>query len=157
VLFVTINQVAGDALLIAGVLAITSAPVLYLVHVGLFTRPVGTKQDQQRLLQIQRQVRLILTGGVICLVIWLFTASVLGMRIVGVDAQTSMVRPWSVDLIRFPIEFATHSLFTMALAGDLFMAMNLSVWLYTKQFVASPEAKDYDRRMAEIEEAGGKE
>jgi hypothetical protein len=157
VLFVTINQVAGDALLILGVLAVTSAPVLYIVHVGLFTRPVGNKEDQQRLLQVQRQVRLILSGGVVCLVIWLFTASVMGTRIVGVDAQSSMVRPWSVDLLRFPIEYATHSLFTMALAADMFMAMNLSVWLYTKQFVASPEAKEYDRRMAEIEEAGGKE
>jgi hypothetical protein len=45
----------------------------------------------------------------------------------------------------------------MALAADLFMAMNLSVWRYTKEFVASPEAREYDRRMAEIEEAGSRD
>ena len=67
------------------------------------------------------------------------------------------MRPWDLDLIRFPVEFATHSLLTMALASDLFMAMNLSVWQYTKEFVATPAARDYDRRMAEIEEAGEKD
>jgi hypothetical protein len=29
--------------------------------------------------------------------------------------------------------------------------------LYTKEFVASPAARDYDRRVAEIEEAGAKD
>jgi hypothetical protein len=88
------------------------------------------------------------------MIIWLFTAKMFGKAIIGVEAETSHARPWNLDLLRFPVDYAAHSLFSMALAADIFMAMNLSVWLYTKQFIASPESKDYDRRMAEIEEAG---
>ena len=157
VVFVTINQIAGDTMLILGILAITSAPMLYLANVSKFTQPISRPEDMDRMHKVQQQVRIILMAGLACLVIWLFTASVFGMRIVGTEEGTSMIRPWSPDLFRFPIEFATHSLFTMALASDLFMAMNLSVWLHTKAFVASPEAREYDRRMAEIDEAGGKE
>jgi hypothetical protein len=157
VVFVTINQIAGDWLLIGGVLCVTGAPILYLVHVGVFTRPISSTADEAMLLKVQRQVRLVLMGGVAFLLVWVVTAKVFGMRIIGLEEGTSMVRPWSLDLFRFPIDYAAHSLATTALAADLFMAMNLSVWLHTKAFVASPAAKDYDRRMSEIEEAGGKE
>ena len=157
VVFVTLNQLLGDPLLIIGVLAITCAPLLYLVHAGLFTRPLESEADQKKLLAIQRQVRWILLGGVALLVLWIFTGKFMHMRIIGLDSQTSMLRPWSLELFRFPVDYATHSLFTMALAADLFMAMNLSVWVHTKRFVASPAARDYDRRMTEIEEAGAQE
>ncbi len=157
VVFVTINQIAGDAMLILGILAITAAPGLYLLHVALITRPISTKEELQKLLAIQKQVRIVLVIGVVFLLIWLFTATVFGKSLVGTDEMTSHMRPWNLDLLAFPIEYATHSLFTMALAADLFMVMNLSVWVHTRQFVASPEAKDYDRRMTEIEEAGSME
>jgi hypothetical protein len=157
VVFITANQLAGDPLLILGVLAVTCAPLLYLRHAALFIRPVESQQDQQRLLAVQRQVRLILAAGVVLLVIWVFTASVLNVRIIGLESGTSLLRPWSLELYRFPVDYATHSLFTMALAADVFMAMNLSVWVHTKRFVASPAARDYDRRMTEIEEAGAQE
>lgn len=157
VIFVTVNQLAGDFLLIVGVLAITGAPLLYLLHVALITRPLSSDDDQKRLLQIQRQVRLILTVGIGFLLLWLFTASMFGKDLIGIDADKSMIRPWSIDLIRLPVEFVSHSMFTMCLAADLFMVMNLSVWKHTKEFVGSAAAGDYDRRMNEIEEAGDRD
>jgi GYF domain 2 len=158
VVFVTVNQIAGDAVLIIGVLCVTTAPILYLVHVDTFTKPVTVAgAEEKKLAAVQRQVRLVLGLGVVFVGIWLVTAKIFGRAIIGIDPDESMVRPWSLELFRFPIDYATHSLATTALAADLFMAMNLSVWQHTKAFVASAEAKDYDRRMSEIEEAGGKE
>src|SRR5262249_4117063 len=53
VIFATVNQVAGDALLIIGVIAVAGAPALYLVHFGLFTRPIHSDEDQKKLLNVQ--------------------------------------------------------------------------------------------------------
>ncbi len=156
-IFATINQVAGDALLMIGVVAVAGAPALYLRRVQLFTRPILSDDDQRQVLQVQRYVRFILAAGVGFLILWLFSATVLGKSIIGTNADTSLVRPWSLSLFEFPIEFASHSLCTMALAADVFMAMNLSVWKHGREFVASPAARDYDRRMGEIEEGGNKE
>jgi len=142
VVFVTVNQIAGDALLIVGVLCITATPILYLVHVGHFTKPISAAADEAKLLSVQRQVRLGLAVGVGFLVLWTFTAKIFGRGIIGLDAETSLVRPWSLDLWRFPVDYAAHSLATTALAADLFMAMNLSVWLHTKAFVSSKEASE---------------
>jgi hypothetical protein len=156
VVFVTINQIAGDFLLVVGVLCVAGAPILYLVHGALVTKPLEEEGERKKLQQLQKKVRIIFTIGGAFLVLWLMTANVFGKRIIGVD-ENAFLKPWSLDLWRFPIDYLAHSLFTMALASDLFMALNLNVWVYTKAFVASPTAKDYDRRMVEIEEAGTKE
>jgi hypothetical protein len=157
VVFVTVNQIAGDVLLIIGVLCVTTTPVLYLVHVQRFTIPISTPTEEAKLLAVQRQVRLGLAVGVIFVLLWTLTAKFFGRGIIGIDPETSFVRPWSRDLWRFPIDYAAHSLATTALAADLFMAMNLAVWQHTKAFVTTKEATEYDRRMSEIEEAGDKE
>jgi len=126
------------------------------VHAALVTRPLEQDSERLKLTQIQKQVRLIFLVGGVLLVLWVVTANIFGKRIIGVD-ENALLRPWSLELYRFPIEYMAHSLFTMALASDLFMGLNLNVWVYTKAFVASPAAKDYDRRMTEVEEAGGKD
>lgn len=154
VVFAIFSQVTSDALLIVGVAAIAGGPVLYLFHVGLFTRPVAADDDLRRLLAVQKRVRLVLTGGVACVIVWLFSGTVFGKHVVGVEVESSLMRPWSFEMFKLPLEFASHSLFTMALVADLIMAMNLAIWVHTKGFLASPEAKDYDRTMSEIDEAG---
>jgi hypothetical protein len=157
VMFAIFSQVTSDALLIVGVVALAASPVLYLFHVGLFTRPVAGQVDLDNLLRVQRRVRLVLAAGIVCIVVWLFSGTVFGKHVIGVDAEGSLLRPWSFDLFKLPLEFASHSLFTMALVADLIMAMNLAIWVHTKSFVTSPDAREYDRTMSEIDEAGGRD
>jgi hypothetical protein len=155
--FVTVNQVASNELLVMGVLAVAGAPLAYMVSGSLFTRPLAPGPDYARLIRVQWVVRVVFGIGVGFLLLWLFTGDVFGRRIIGVSAETSLVRPWNTSLLEFPVHYLASSLFTMTLVADLIMLMNLSLWLHTKAFMQSPEAKEYDRAMSEIEEAGARE
>src|SRR5262249_21910120 len=69
--FVTVNQVASNELLVFGVLAVTGAPVAYLVSGGLFTRPLAPGADYARLVRVQWIVRVVFSIGVGMLLLWL--------------------------------------------------------------------------------------
>lgn len=154
VIFTTVNQVAGNFLLILGVLALLGAPLLYLVNARTFTRPLHTEEEVARIGAVQQMVLVIVAIGVALIVLYAFTAEILGKSLIGTSQMTSIVRPWSPSLIQFPIEYIVRSLFTTVLVADLFMLMNLQLWRHTKEFQDSPEAASYDRLMSEIEEAG---
>lgn len=154
VIFTTINQVAGNLVLILAVLAFLMAPLLYLFNAGTFTRPLRTPEDIAKVGQVQTTAMVILGIGLGLLVVYAFTATIFGKSLVGMDEATSLMRPWSPSLFQLPLEYFVRSLFTTVLVADLFMQMNLSLWRHTQAFQASPEAQSYDRLMTEIEEAG---
>jgi hypothetical protein len=156
VIFSTVNQVAGHALLVIGVFALLGGPLLYLVHMTLFTRPLHEPAEIARIGQIQRNVYIVIWIGIALILLWAFTADFFGKSLIGLDERSSLVRPWDPDLIQFPLEYIVRSLFTTVLVADLFMLMNLSVWHHTKEFVGSERAATYDRLMSEIEEAGSR-
>lgn len=155
VVFTTINQAAGNFLLILGVIALVGAPLLYMFNGRTFTRPLGTPEEVAKIGSIQNVVLIIMGIGLALLVTYAFTAELFGRSLIGTDPQTSAIRPWDPQLIQFPIEYIVRSLFTTVLVADMFMLMNLQLWRHTKEFQASPEAASYDRLMIEIEEAGG--
>ncbi len=155
VIFTTVNQVAGNFLLILGVLALLGAPLLYLINARTFTRPLHTEEEVARIGAVQQMVLVIVAIGVALIVLYAFTAEILGKSLIGTSQMTSIVRPWSPSLIQFPIEYIVRSLFTTVLVADLFLMMNLQLWRHTKDFQNSPDAASYDRLMIEIEEAGG--
>lgn len=155
VIFTTVNQVAGNLLLILGVLALLGAPLLYLINARTFTRPLHTDDEVARIGTIQQTVLVVVGIGVALIVTYAFTAEVFGKSLIGTSELTSIMRPWSPSLIQFPIEYLVRSMFTTVLVADLFMLMNLQLWKHTKEFQTSPEAASYDRLMSEIEEAGG--
>lgn len=154
VIFTTINQAAGNFLLIAGVLALVGAPLLYMLNGRLFTRPLRTDEEVAKIGSVQNLVLTIMWIGVALIVAYAFTAEIFGRSLIGTDPQTSAIRPWDPNLIQFPVEYIVRSLFTTVLVADLFMMMNLQLWKHTKEFQASPDAASYDRLMIEIEEAG---
>jgi hypothetical protein len=155
VIFTTVNQVAGNGLLILGVLALLGAPLLYLINARTFTRPLRTPEEVAKIGSIQQGVMIVLGIGIALIVTYAFTAEIFNKSLIGTEEATSIMRPWSPSLIQFPIEYVARSLFTTVLVADLFLMMNLQLWKHTKEFQASPDAASYDRLMVEIEEAGG--
>lgn len=124
---------------------------------GLFTRPLAPGADYARLVRVQWVVRIVFTIGVAFLLLWLVTGDVFGKHIIGVSTETSLVRPWNLSLLEFPVHYVANSLFTMTIVADLIMLMNLSLWQHPRRSWQSPEAKEYDKAMSEIEEAGARE
>jgi hypothetical protein len=154
VIFTTINQVAGNLVLILAVLALLVSPLLYLLNAGMFTRPLRTPEEIAKVGQVQATSMVILGVGLGLLVVYAFTATMFGKSLIGLDETTSLMRPWNTSLFQLPLEYFVRSLFTTVLVADLFMQMNLSLWRHSQAFAASPEAQSYDRLMTEIEEAG---
>jgi hypothetical protein len=154
VIFTTINQVAGNFMLILGVIALVGAPMLYLFNGRTFTRPLRTDEEVAKIGSVQTLVLLIMGLGVTLIVAYAFTGEIFGKSLIGTNEQTSAIRPWDPNLIQLPIEYIVRSLFTTVLVADLFMMMNLQLWKHTKEFQGTPDAESYDRLMVEIEEAG---
>jgi hypothetical protein len=155
VIFTTVNQVAGNGLLILGVLALTGAPLLYLANGRLFTRPLRSEEEVAKIGSVQTLVLVVMAVGVALLALYAFTTEIFGKSLIGTSEATSLMRPWSPSLFQFPIEYFVRSLFTTVLVADMFMLMNLSLWRHSREFQSSAEAASYDRLMVEIEEAGG--
>ena len=164
VIFTTVNQAVGNVLLIGGILALLGAPLLYLFNARTFTRPLRTDEEIAKVGSVQKSVLVVVGIGLVLLLIAAFTASIWipgpggafrQALVLGFDSDTSLMQPWQLGVIQFPIEFIVRSLFTTVLVADLFMLMNLQLWQHTREFQASPEAASYDRLMVEIEEAGG--
>ncbi|MFO0612288.1 MAG: DUF4339 domain-containing protein [Polyangiaceae bacterium] len=155
VMFAIIDQVASEAMLIAGVVLLAGAPIIYLFRINVFTKPITDDVEFKKLLSIQTIVRFVLGAGLVLLGIWLFAGTVFDRHIIGLDDGTSFVRPWDTNVLKLPLEFMSHSLFTVSVVADLIMAMNLAIWQHSKAFLGNPQAAaDYDRTMSEIDEAG---
>jgi hypothetical protein len=156
VIFTTVNQLAGNILLILAVLALLGAPLLYLFNASTFTRPLHDEAEIARVGTVQTQVGIVSGIGIALLLLYSLTAEIMGQSLIGLDEARSLLRPWDPNLFQIPLEYVVRSLFTTALVADLFMQMNLSVWQHTKAFAGTAEAESYDRVMSEIEEAGSR-
>jgi GYF domain 2 len=154
VTFITINQLAGNALLIFGILLFMAAPLAYLIGAGLFVRPLAEGKDIRKIGYIQVAYTVLAGVALLLLIIYLFTAEFFGKAIMGFSSATSILLPW--NLIEYYIEFAGRSLFTGILVADVLMLMNLSVWHHLSEFQKTEHGQKYDQLMAQLGTALGK-
>jgi hypothetical protein len=150
--FVVVNQIAGNLLLILGVLMIMASPVVFLTRTDLLIKPV-TEFKERRWLESTQIVYVVVIGiGMALLMTYIYTLEVLGRPIVGNTADAAApalmsVGRFSWEVISFFITYCAQSVFITAVAIDLFMLLNLSVWKNLKAFEGSPHAAEYDRIM----------
>ena len=156
VIFTTVNQLAGNLILLIAVFALLVAPLLYLFNAGTFTRPLRTPEEIAKIGSVQNMATIVVIVGLVLIVIYAFTATIMDKALIGLSESRSLLRPWSPQLFQFPLDYFVRSLFTTVVVADLFMLMNLSMWRHSKAFLETPEAESYDRLMSEIEEAGAR-
>lgn len=152
VVFVSINQTVSDPLFLVGMFLFLAAPLIYVIRYDLFTAPLMTKNDYHRMRRVQRTVGFgtVLAGAI--LAVWLARQNVLGIRVIGFDAATSLLRP--MDLIEFVVDFVGRSMFMTVLGADLLMWMNLKTWQHQRTLAGTPAAEYYDGVMESLEETG---
>jgi hypothetical protein len=150
VTFITINQLAGNALLILGVLLFMGAPLTFLFGANLFIRPLTEAREFWKIRIIQIIYSATAGLAVLLLIVYLFTGTFFGRTIMGFSSDRAFFLPWK--LIQFYIEFMGRSLFTSTLFADLLLWMNFSVWHHLREFGQSDEAKKYDQLMGEFGE-----
>lgn len=150
VIFIAFYQAAGETTMLAGMLLFIAAPFLYILRANVFTRPLLTEDDVRRMRGVQQMITgvTLLAGGL--LLYFMLTQELFGVRIVGLDAESSLLTP--LDLVEFGVEIIGRSMFMMVLGADLFMRMNLAAWKNQRDLAGSPATARYDQTMTALEQ-----
>jgi hypothetical protein len=153
--FVLLYHIAGNVLLLLGLLLWIGAPLGFFARFSLFTRPVSSPADQAAIVRTAYAVFAMVVLGVVLLVIFLFTAKIpfVGKTLVGFDESTSALRPWSLEIHKRIIEYIGRSLFLSVFFGDLLLLIALSVWREERAFAGSADAAGFDKTMSGLSSA----
>jgi hypothetical protein len=151
VTFVALAQVAPSPLLLAGMLLWLAAPLVYLARAGAYIRPLSTAVELKGLGRVQALAWLLALGSAACLIVYAATREAFGLRLVGLEAKSSLLRPWHV--VRYVLDFTGRALFMTVLGADLLLAATLAAWRHERVFRATPAAEAHDRRMEELQKA----
>jgi hypothetical protein len=104
VTFVALAQVAPSPLLLAGMLLWLAAPLAYLARAGVYTRPIASADELRSARRVQVVAWVLALGAAGCLLAYAATWEAFGLRLVGLDAKTSLFRPWQV--VRYGLDFS---------------------------------------------------
>jgi hypothetical protein len=99
--------------------------------------------------RVQAVAWVLALGSAACLLAYATTWEAFGFRLVGLDAKTSLVRPWQV--VRYFLDFSGRTLFVTVLGTDLLLRATLSAWRDQRAFGALPAAAEFDRLMERLE------
>jgi hypothetical protein len=146
---VALAQVAPSPLLLAGMLLWLAAPLAYLIRAGTITRPLCSPEDLLGLARVQRVAWALIAAASVCLIAYVATWQVFGRRLVGLEPETSLLRPWEVA--RYFLDFLGRSLFVTVLGADLLLRATLSAWRYEREFQQSNRATRYDQMMEKLD------
>lgn len=150
--FVGLNQVASNPLLISGTMLLMGAPAVYVAYGGLFVRPLTTPAERSRIGQVQWLTAGLTTLAWGLLLLYALTRKIplLERTLIGLDPATSLVRPWNWYILRSMVEYTGRSLFTTVLVADLLMVVNLAVWRDLKRLAEEETGRPHDQLMHEM-------
>jgi hypothetical protein len=148
---VALAQVAPSPLLVAGMLLWLAAPLVYLTRARTFTRPLSSPEDLRGLVRVQSVTWALILASSVCLIAYAVTWQVFGWRLVGLEAKTSLFRPWEVG--RYFLDFLGRSLFVTVLGADLLLRAELSAWQHQREFRKTGRAREYDLLMERLDES----
>jgi GYF domain 2 len=159
--FILFYHVFGNIFLMAGFLALVAAPLVYLLHFQLLTRPLGRGEDISPLGKAQQYALIGVGGGVALILLGMLTTSVpveltvpdnkvLTRSLLGFTQRHSYVTVWSLDLHLFWTQVIGLALFSTVLFADLGLRMNSSIWRQERGFARTRDGADYDQTMAAL-------
>lgn len=132
---VLVMQLAGNGVLLVGMLLIVCAPWLYVIKAKLF---VGVWDDlaKEQVQRFQRIIGITTLTGFLLVIIWMFTAEVSGVHIVGSDneddgytGETNMYLLTYGQALRMIIETVGRLLVTTVLFCDGILRMSVTNWM----------------------------
>jgi hypothetical protein len=149
VMVVALAQVAPSPMLLAGMLFWLAAPLAYLVRARTFTRPLRSAEDLRGLACVQAAAWALIIASSVCLVAYATSWQLFGLRLVGLQPRTSLLRPW--ELARYFLDFLGRSMFVTVLGADLLLRATVSAWRHQRDFLQADRAKEYDRLMEKLD------
>jgi hypothetical protein len=148
VMVVALAQVAPSPLLLTGMLLWLAAPLVYLTRARAFTRPLCSPEDVRGLARVQLVAWALILASLACLIAYAASWQVFGLRLVGLEPRTSLVRPWEVA--RYFLDFLGRSMFVTVLGADLLLRATLSAWRDQREFLQADRANEYNQLMEKL-------
>jgi hypothetical protein len=125
-----------------------AAPLVYLTRARAFTRPLCSREDVRGLARVQLVAWALILASLACLIAYAASWQVFGLRLVGLEPRTSLVRPWEVA--RYFLDFLGRSMFVTVLGADLLLRATLSAWRDQREFLQADRANEYNQLMENL-------
>jgi hypothetical protein len=173
VALIALNHLAGDPLLVAGVLLWIGAPMVYVLRSELFIRPISASECGE-VDRLRRLSGLVTVVALFLLLAYVMTKKVFGFHLIGLEEETSLLSllqnetadPESIaatlhhatslvwigelNVYQLVVEYFSRSLFVTVVFADLLLRINLSVWQHETRFRETEAAAEYDATMSTI-------
>ena len=174
VALITLNHLAPSPMLIVGVLCFMGSSMVYVWRADLFVRPLSYDEGAA-IRKAHRMASLVSMFGAILLLVYALTEEVMGLRLAGFEAQSSLLWLWEhreqlnlkpgqameqarslywlgdISFSHLIAQYLGRSLFMTAVFADGLVRMSLSIWSQERRFAGSPAAGAYDQTMANLE------
>jgi hypothetical protein len=148
VVFVLIDQIIGKPLLVIGVALLAFGPWLYVIHRRVYGRPMSMAEAAKELPRASRFGGFVLAGGLALIAIYVFTARVGSMDIVGTDDKKAFFT--YLQLLRTLAEVLARTLLTTVVFSAIVLSMIFAEWKNTRELRADIRA-EHDEQMRAIE------
>ena len=150
-IFVLLNQIAGNTLLLVGFSLVILNFLLYARFGPRLARSYRREDLEREFGQLRKQSGLLLGGGCVCILIALFSIEFLGMKVVGTGDAKLFSYLQFVEII---IELIGKSTITMLLFSDFLISAIRHARGTTATFQGSELAAALDLRLGELQGAG---
>jgi len=148
---VALAQVAPSPLLVVGMLLWVAAPFAYLLRARDFVRPLSTASEVRGLAYAQMLAWVLFVASSVCLLAYAVSWEMFGLRLVGSDPRTSLLRP--LQVVRYVLDFSGRSSYITLLGADLLLWATLVAWRQRREFWRSERAENSMRIMERLEAA----
>jgi hypothetical protein len=148
VVFVLIDQIVGNFLLLVGVGLLAFAPWLYVIHRGVYGRPLSINEADTELTRASRWGGWLTLAGIAFIVIFGLTAKVGQRDVVGGDSDKSFFT--YVDVLRTVSEVLARGMVTAVVFSTIFLFLVYAEWRTMTEFAGTIKS-EHDAQVSALE------
>ncbi|MDT4925310.1 MAG: hypothetical protein QOG01_3023 [Pseudonocardiales bacterium] len=126
VMFVLIDQLLGNGLLLLGVALLAFGPWLFVIYRKVYARPLSLAEAKTELARASRLGGVFFLSGLFFVVIFLFTQTVSGQDLLGADENKSIFT--YVQILETLAEVVSRSIVATVVFCTIFLQMVFADW-----------------------------
>jgi hypothetical protein len=151
VVFVLIEQIVGNLLLVLGVGLLAFAPWLFVIHRKVYARSMSNAEAATEMGKAAKTGRYVLIAGVACIAIFIMTAKVGESRVVGMSRDGADDDPVFTlfEIARTGVELFSRSLVTTVVFSLIVLTMVYSEWR-NNQTMTFEIRREHEAEMGEL-------
>ena len=126
VVFVLVDQLVGDGLLLVAVAVLAFTPWLFVIHRKVYGRPLSTEESRTELARASRGGGWLTLAAIALLVIYVFKAKVGDKHVVGANSDSATFT--YVQVLRTVGEVLSRGMVTAVVFSTIFMYLVYAEW-----------------------------